>query len=109
MRFEHHKVGDYITKPYRCQTNSGLLTITTELTHSISNVQCGAGNRFIARFSVSHLGAYFDDFLVDGCGGTSGLLIRGKHVLLCRMPDEDKAHVGHCAEAVDAAGPRQLR
>ena len=109
VQFEQHRVGDYISKPYRCQTSAGLLTITTKLTHSISNSQCGAGNDFIARFAVSHVGSYLDDFLVDGCGGTSGLLIQGKHVLFCRMPDDDKAGVGHCAEAADAAGPRQLR
>ena len=109
VRFEHQRVGDYISKPYRCQTSAGLLTLTTKLTHSISNSQCGAGNDFIARFAVSGVGSYSDDFLVDGCGGTSGLLIQGKHVLLCRMPDDDKAGMGHCAEAADTAGPRQLR
>ena len=109
VQFEQHKVGDYISKPYRCQTRAGLLTITTKLTHTVSNSQCGAGNDFIARFAVLHVGSYSDDFLVDGCGGTSGLLIQGKHVLLCRMPDDDKAGVGHCAEAADAPGPRQLR
>ena len=109
VRFEQHRVGDYISRPYRCQTSAGLLTITTKLTHSISNSQCGAGNDFIARFEVSHVGSYSDDFLVDGCGGTSGLLIQRKHVLFCRMPDDDKAGVGHCAEAADAAGPRQIR
>ncbi len=109
VRFEQHRVGDYISKPYRCQTSAGVLTITTKLTHSISNSQCGAGNDFIAKFAVSHVGSYSDDFLVDGCGGTSGLFIRGKHVLLCRMPDDDKAGVGHCAEAADSPGPRQLR
>ncbi len=109
IRFERHRVGDYISKLYRCRTPAGLLTMTTRLTHSISNAQCGAGNDFIARIAVSHLGSYSDHFLVDGCGGTSGLLLRGRHVLLCRMPDGDKAGVGHCAEAADAAGPRQLR
>lgn len=109
VRFEHHRVGDYVGKPYRCQTSAGRLTMTTKLTHSVSNSQCGAGDDFIARFAVAHLGSYSDDFLVDGCGGTSGLLIQGKHVLFCRMPDGDKAGVGHCAEAADAAGPRQLR
>ena len=109
VRFERHRVGDYISRPYRCQTRAGLMTMTTKLTHTISNAQCGAGNDFIARFAVSHVGSYSDDFLVDGCGGASGLLIQGKHVLLCRMPDDDKAGVGHCAEAADAPGPRQLR
>ena len=109
VHFEQHKVGDYISTPYRCQTSAGVLTITTKLTHSISNSQCGAGNDFIARFEVSHLGSYSDDFLVDGCGGTSGLLIQGKYILFCRMPDDDEASVGHCAKAADAAGPRQLR
>jgi hypothetical protein len=108
VQFEQHKVGDYIRTPYRCQTGAGHLTMTTKLTHSISNSQCGAGNDFIARFAVSHVGSYSDDFLVDGCGGTSGLLIQGKHVLFCRMPDV-KPGVGYCAEAADAAGPRQLR
>jgi hypothetical protein len=107
--FEHHKVGDYISRPYRCRTSAGLLTITTRLTHSISNSQCGAGNDFIARFAVAHAGSYSDDFLVDGCGGTTGLLIQGRHVLFCRLPDDDKTGVGHCAEAADALGPRQLR
>ena len=109
VQFEQHRVGDYISKPYQCQTSAGLLTITTRLTHSLSNSQCGAGNDFIARFAFSHFGSYSDDFLADGCGGTSGLLIQGKHVLLCREPDDDKADVGHCAEAANAAGPRQLR
>ncbi len=109
VQFEQHRVGDYIGKPYRCQTSAGSLTMTTKLTHSVSNSQCGAGNDFIARFAISHVGSYSDDFLVDGCGGTSGLLIQGKHVLSCRMPDDDKARVGHCAEAADATGPRQLR
>ena len=109
VRFEQHKVGDYVSKPYRCQTSAGLLTITTKLTHTISNSECGAGKDFIATFAVSHVGSYSDDFLVDGCAGTSGLLIQGNHVLLCRMPDDDKAGVGHCADAADAAGPRQLR
>ena len=109
VQFEQHKVGDYIGKPYRCQTSAGLLTITTTLTHRISNSQCGAGNDFIARFAVSHVGSYSDDFLVDGCGGTSGLLIQGRRVLFCRMPDDDKAGVGHCAEAGDGVGPRRLR
>jgi len=109
VQFEHHRVGDYVSKPYQCQTSAGQLTMTTQLTHSISNAQCGAGNNFIARFAIAHLGSFADNFLVDGCGGTSGLLIEGKHVLFCRLPDGDKAGVGHCAEAADAAGPRQLR
>jgi hypothetical protein len=109
VQFEHHRVGDYVSKPYQCQMSAGQLTMTTKLTHSISNAQCGAGNDFIAKFAVSNLGSYSDNFLVDGCGGTSGLLIQGKHVLFCRMPDGDKAGVGHCAEAADAAGPRELR
>ena len=109
VRFEQHKVGDYIGKPYRCQTSAGLLTIRTKLTHSISNSQCGAGNNFIAKFAITDVGSYSDHFLVDGCGGTSGLLVRGNHVLLCRMPDDEKAGVGHCAEAGDTAGPTQLR
>ena len=108
IQFEHHKVGDYVRQSYQCHTAEGLLTMTTRLTHSISNSQCGAGNDFIAKVSVSHLGSYSDDFLVDGCGGTSGLLLRGKHVLLCRMPDDDKAVAGHCAEGTDAMGPREL-
>ncbi len=107
IQFEQHRVGDYISKPYNCQTSADLLTITTKLTHSISNSQCGAGNNFIVRFAISGVGSYSDNFLVDGCGGTSGLLIKGKDVLFCRMRDDDK--VGHCAEAADAAGPRQLR
>ena len=109
VQFEQHKVGDYISKPYQCQTIAGLLTIRTKLTHNISNSQCGAGNNFIAVFAVSRVGSYSDDFLVDGCGGTSGLLITGKRVLLCRLSDDDKAGVGRCAEAADAAGPRQLQ
>jgi hypothetical protein len=109
VQFEHHRVGDYIRKPYQCQTSAGRLTMTTKLTHTISNAQCGAGNDFVARFAVPHLGSYSDDFLVDGCGGTSGLLIRGERVLFCRMNDGDKAGVGRCAEAADAAGPRRLR
>ena len=109
VQFEAHKVGDYIRKPYRCRTAEGTLTITTKLTHSISNVQCGAGNWFIARLSVSHLGSYSDEFLVDGCAVTSGLLVRGKHVLLCNMPNDDKSVLGHCAEGADAAGPRELQ
>jgi hypothetical protein len=109
VQFEQHRVGDYIRRPYRCRTSAGVLTITTKLTHSISNSQCGAGNDFIARFTVAHVGSYSDDFLVDGCGGTTGLLIQGRHVLPCRLPEDDKTGVGHCAEAADAAGPRQLR
>jgi hypothetical protein len=109
IKFERHRVGDYISRPYRCRTRAGLLTIATKLTHSISNSQCGAGNDFIARFAVSRVGSYTDDFLVDGCGASSGLLIQGKHVLFCRLPDDDQAGVGRCAEAADAAGPRQLR
>ena len=109
VQFEQHRVGDHIGKPYRCQTGAGLLTITTKLTHSISSSRCGADDDFIARFAVWHVGSYSDDFLVDGCGGTSGLLVQGRHVLFCRMPDDDKAGVGHCAEAADAAGPRRLR
>ena len=109
VQFERHKVGDYLSKPYRCRTTAGLLTLTTKLTHSISDSECGAGNDFIARIAISHIGSYSDDFLVDGCGGTSGLLIQGKRVLLCRMPDDGKPGVGHCTEAADAAGPRRLR
>ena len=107
--FERHKVGDYLSKPYQCRTTAGLLTLTTKLTHSISDSECGAGNDFIARTAISHVGSYTDDFLVDGCGGTSGLLIQGKRVLFCRMPDDGKPGVGHCTEAADAAGSRQLR
>ena len=109
VRFEQHRVGDYTSKPYRCQTSAGPLTLITTLTHSISNSQCGAGNDFVARFTVSHVGSYSDDFLMDGCGGTSGLVIQGKHVLFCRMPDDDNAGVGRYTDAADAAGPRQLR
>ena len=109
VTFEQHKVGDYVSKPYKCQTSAGLLTITTKLTHSISNVQCGAGNDFVARFAIQHVGSYTDDFLVDGCGGTFGRLIQGRHVLLCRLSDDDHDDVGHCAEFNDAPGPRQLR
>ncbi len=109
VQFEQHRVGDYISKPFRCQTSAGELMMTTKLTHSVSNSQCGAGNRFLARFVVAPIGSYSDDFLADGCGGTSGLLIQGRHVLFCRMSDSDKAGVGHCAEAADAAGPRELR
>ena len=109
VQFEQHRVGDYLGKPYECQTSAGLLTITTKLTHSISNAQCGAGNDFVARFAIAQVGSYTDNFLVDGCGGTNGLLIRGKHILFCRMPDNGKAGVGQCAEFADAPGPRQLR
>ena len=109
VQFEQHRVGDFISKPYRCQTSAGPLTMTTRLTHNISNSQCAAGNDFVARFAVPHVGSYSGEFLVDGCGGTSGLLIEGRHVLLCRMPDDDTAGGGHCAEAADAAGPRRLR
>ena len=42
-------------------------------------------------------------FLLIERGGTSGLLIQGKHVLFCRMPDDDKAGVGHCAKFPMAA------
>ena len=109
VRFERHQVGDYVHKPYQCQTSAGPLTMTTKLAHSISNSQCGAGNDFVARFTVPHVGSYADDFLVDGCGGTSGLLIQGDHVLLCRMNDGDPAGVGRCVEATDGVGPRRLR
>ena len=109
VRFEHHKVGDYLREPYACQTRAGRLTITTKLTHSISNSQCGAGNDFIARFAVAGRGSYADDFLVDGCGGTTGLFIEGERVLLCRMNDGDQPGVGRCAEAADGPGPRRLR
>ncbi len=109
VRFEQHKVGDFVRTAYRCQTGAGALTIRTKLTHSISNSQCGAGNDFIATFAVAHVGSFSDDFLVDGCGGTTGLLIEGTHVLFCRMADDDTSGVGHCAEAADAAGARQLR
>lgn len=109
VQFEQHRVGDYLGKPYRCQTSVGQMTVTTELTHSISNSQCGAGNDFIAKFVVAQVGSYSDHFLVDGCGGTSGLLIQGTHVLFCRKPDDETGSVGHCAEAPDAAGPRELR
>ena len=109
IHFEHHKVGDYVRKPYQCQTSTGRLALTTRLTHTISNAQCGAGNDFIAKFAVPPLGSYLDDFLVDGCGGTTGLLIHGDRVLLCRMNDGDRAGVGRCEEAVDGIGPRRLR
>ena len=108
IQFEKHKVGDYLKKPYQCQTPQGPLTITTKLTHITSNSQCGAGNDFIAKLSVAHLGSFTDDFLVDGCGGTSGLLIQGKHVMLCQMPDGSNG-VGHCQDFSDAKGPRQLQ
>ena len=109
VRFQHHRVGDFIHAPYRCRTASGLLTLTTKLTHSISNSQCGAGEDFKAKVAVANLGSYSDDFLVEGCGGTSGLLVRGRHVLLCRMPDGGEAGVGRCVEAADSVGPRRLR
>ena len=109
VQFERHKVGDYIGRPYRCRTSAGQLTLTTRLTHTISNSQCGTGNDFVARFVVAHVGSYSDDFLVDGCGGTSGLLIRGTQVLVCRMPDDGKAGVGQCAEATDGMGLRPPR
>ncbi len=109
VQFERHKVGDYLGSPYRCQTSAGPLTLTTKLTHTISDSQCGAGNDFVARFVVAHVGSYSQDFLVDGCGGTSGVLIRGRQVLLCRMDDGGKAGVGQCAEATDGPGPRRLR
>jgi hypothetical protein len=109
VQFETHKVGDYINKPYQCKISSPQLTMKTKLTHSISNSQCGAGNKFIVTFAVSQVGSYSKDFLVDGCGGTSGVLIQGKHVLLCRMSDVGTPRVGHCAEAVDEAGPIHLR
>ena len=108
VQFEAHKVGDYIKTPFRCQTADGPLTIKMKLTHSISNSECGAANVFIATVSVAHLGSYSDDFLVDGCAGTTGLVIRGKQVLLCRMDDSDKSAVGRCGEATDGPGPRRL-
>ncbi len=108
VHFEAHKIGDYIKKPYQCQTAEGLLSLTTQLTHSISNIQCGAGNWFFATVSVAHLGSYSDEFLVDGCGNTFGLLITGKHVLLCNLPFSNDMVVAHCAEAADAKGPRTL-
>lgn len=109
VQFEGHKVGDYINKPYQCKISTAQLTMTTKLTHSISNSQCGAGNKFTATFAVSQVGSYSRDFLVDGCGGTSGILIHGNHVLLCHMPDGGTPGVGHCAEAVDDAFPKYLR
>ena len=109
VRFERHKVGEFVRTPFTCQTSTGRLTVKTTLTHAISNAQCGAGNDFIARFVVPPLGSYSDDFLVDGCGGTSGVFIHGDRVLLCRMKDGDQAGVGRCEEAADAAGPRRLR
>ena len=57
VQFEHHRVGDFIGKSYRCLTSSGLLAVTTKLTHSISNSQCGAGNDFIASGLIPSLGA----------------------------------------------------
>ena len=29
VQFEQHRLGDYISKPYRCQTSAGQLTMTT--------------------------------------------------------------------------------
>ena len=109
VQFEAHKIGDYVKKPFQCQTPQGLLSITTKLTHSISNAQCGAGNRYVATVSVAHLGSYSDLFLVDGCFNTLGFLITGKHVLLCNLPYGNDVVVAHCAEGADAKGPRILQ
>ena len=109
VSFDAHKIGDYIKKPYLCQTAEGVLKMTMTLTHSISEVQCGAGNRFMATLSMAHHRSFSDHFLVDGCGATLGLLVRGEHVLLCTLPNGDKSLPGECAEGADAAGPRALR